>query len=154
VSLAGIPGQIFGGSLSDRIGREAIFTVANLGFAFTFIILIAMQYWPSLPLLGALVFCQGVLGYGVTPVFGPVVAEIFQGRHYGTIFGTLMFIAITGGAAGPLIAGLLHDWYGTYDHVFLLCIFLSLLSALTIWYAAPGKVRAVAGRMKNLSQNA
>ncbi|RTL62733.1 MAG: MFS transporter [Hyphomicrobiales bacterium] len=148
VSLAGIPGQIFMGTLSDRIGREWIFTISNLGFACTYGVLIAMQYWPSMPLLFAMVACQGVLGYGITPVFGPVVAEIFQGKHYGTIFGTLMFLAITGGAAGPWIAGLLHDWYRTYDYVFALCIGLSLLSAATIWFAAPGKVRAVAGKMK------
>ncbi len=77
-----------------------------------------------------------------------MVAEIFQGKHYGTIFGTLMFIAITGGAVGPWLGGLLHDWYGTYDHMFWLCGILSLVSAATIWFAAPGKVRAVAGRIK------
>ncbi|MDX2203230.1 MAG: MFS transporter [Hyphomicrobiaceae bacterium] len=148
VSLAGIPGQVFMGTLSDRIGREWIFSVANLGFAITYAILIALQYWPSLPLLFAMVLCQGVLGYGITPVFGPIVAEIYQGRHYGTIFGTLMFIAIAGGAAGPWIAGLLHDRFHTYDHVFALCIALSVFSAVTIWFAAPGKVRAVAGRMR------
>ncbi len=150
VSLAGIPGQIAFGALSDRIGREWIFTIANLGFAMTYVILIALQYWPALPLLFAMVLAQGVLGYGITPVFGPVVAEIFQGRHYGTIFGTLMFLAITGGAAGPWVGGFMHDHYGTYDHVFALCIGLSLLSAMTIWFAAPGKVRAVAGRMHKI----
>ena len=148
VSLAGIPGQVFLGSLSDRVGREWIFSIGNLGFALTYAILIALQYWPSTWLMFAMVVCQGVLGYGITPVFGPIVAEIFQGRHYGTIFGTVMFIAISGGAAGPWIAGLFHDTYHTYDHAFMLCIALSLLSAAIIWIAAPGKVRAVAGRMK------
>ena len=148
VSLAGIPGQIALGALSDRIGREWIFAAANIGFAVTSGILIWLQYWPSSTLLLAMVLMQGVLGYGITPVFGPVVAEIFQGKHYGTIFGTLMFIAITGGAVGPWLGGLLHDWYGTYDHMFWLCGILSLISAATIWFAAPGKVRAVAGRIQ------
>lgn len=152
VSLAGIPGQIALGALSDRIGREWIFSAANIAFAVTCGILIWLQYTPSTTLLFSMVLMQGVLGYGITPVFGPVVAEIFQGRHYGTIFGTLMFMAIMGGAAGPWLAGLLHDWYGTYDHVFALCGALSLLSALTIWFAAPGKVRAVAGRIKRIPQ--
>ena len=45
-----------------------------------------------------MVVAQGMLGYGLTSVVGAIPAEIFQGRHYGTIFGTLMLAAI---AAGP-----------------------------------------------------
>ena len=52
-------------------------------------------------LLYVMVAAQGVLGYGLTSVFGAIPAEIFQGRHYGTIFGTLMLAAIGGGALGP-----------------------------------------------------
>ena len=40
---------------------------------------------------------------------GTIGAEIFQGPHYGTIFGTLMLAAIGGGAAGPWLTGVLHD---------------------------------------------
>ena len=59
-------------------------------------------------------------------------------------------LLITGGAVGPWLGGLLHDWYGTYDHMFWLCGILSLISAATIWFAAPGKVRAVAGRINRV----
>ena len=31
-----------------------------------------------------------MLGYGLTSVIGAIAAEIFEGRHYGSIFGTLM----------------------------------------------------------------
>ena len=151
VSLAGIPGQIVMGALSDRIGREWIFTVGTLGFVITYLLLIALQFAPVSILLLLMVFAQGLLGYGVTPVFGAIVAEIFQGRHYGTIFGTLMFVAITGGAAGPWVAGVLHDIYGTYTLVFAICVGLSLLSAVAVWLAAPRNVRVVAGRMRRLT---
>ena len=45
---------------------------------------------------------QGLLGYGLTSVIGAIPAEIFEGRHYGTIFGTLMLAAIVGGAGWPM----------------------------------------------------
>ena len=49
-----------------------------------------------------MVVSQGMLGYGLTSVVGAIPAEIFQGRHYGSIFGTLMLASIAGGAVGPV----------------------------------------------------
>ena len=40
---------------------------------------------------------------------GAVVLEIFQGKHFGSIFGTIMLAALAGGAAGPWVTGVLHD---------------------------------------------
>jgi MFS family permease len=150
VSLAGIPGQIALGHISDRIGRELVWLASSLGFVICFAALILLQATPSMELLYVMIAAQGVLGYGLTSIFGAVVAEIFQGRHYGSIFGTLMLAAIAGGAAGPWVTGLLHDRLGDYLLAFWICIGASLLSALSVWRASPGKVRAVAGRTRRL----
>jgi MFS family permease len=147
VSLFGVPGQIFLGHLSDRIGREWIWTVSGVGFSICFASLIALEFVPSLALVYVMVISQGLLGYGVTSIMGAVVAEIFQGEHFGSIFGTLMLAALAGGAAGPLVTGVLHDHFGTYTVAFSLGIVVSGLAASAIWMAAPGKVRAVAGRL-------
>lgn len=154
VSLFGIPGQIALGHLSDRIGREWIWTISCLGFAICFAVLIMLQHTPTLVLVYVMVIVQGFLGYGLTSIMGAVVAEIFQGRNFGTIFGTVMFVALMGGAAGPWVTGILHDVYGDYALAFWIGIALSLLSAAAIWIAAPRKVRAVAGRMGLISKPA
>jgi MFS family permease len=146
VSLAGIPGQIALGHLSDRIGREFVWTVGSLGFAATFVLLLLLRDSPTPFLLYVMIAAQGVLGYGITSVIGAIPAEIFQGRHYGTIFGTLMLASIGGGAVGPWLTGVLHDATGSYSVAFWIAIFASLLSAIAIWLAAPRKVRLVAGR--------
>ncbi len=149
VSLAGIPGQIALGHLSDRIGREWVWTAGSAGFALCYLCLLLLPHWPRPLLLYAMVAAQGGLGYGLTSVLGAIPAEIFEGRHYGTIFGTLMLTAIFGGAVGPWLAGALHDATGSYAPAFSLAILCSLLSALAIWRAAPRKVRAVAGRAQD-----
>jgi MFS family permease len=95
-----------------------------------------------------MVLAQGFLGYSATAVLGPIVAEIYEGPHFGTIFGTLMLAAIVGGAAGPWITGLLHDHTGNYAAAFWIALGLSIVSAIAIFIAAPRKVRAVAGRIK------
>ena len=154
VSLIGIPGQIILGHMSDRIGREWIWSVSALGFAICYMALIALQATPILPLLYVMVIAQGLLGYGVTSIMGAVVAEIFQGKHFGSIFGTLMLAALAGGAAGPWLTGILYDRYGTYTPAFAMGIVVSLVTAASIWMASPGKVRAVAGRLPRASVSA
>jgi MFS family permease len=151
VSLAGIPGQIALGYLSDRIGREFVWTVGSLGFTATFLLLLLLRNAPTPALLYLMIAAQGVLGYGITSVIGAIPAEIFQGRHYGTIFGTLMLASIGGGAAGPWLTGTLHDMTGDYTMAFWIAAACSLLSAIAIWFAAPRKVRVVAGRVARIA---
>jgi MFS family permease len=151
VSLAGIPGQIGLGHLSDRIGREFVWCIGSLGFVLCYLLLLLLRQMPTPALLYLMIVVQGALGYGITSVIGAIPAEIFQGRHYGAIFGTLMLASIGGGAAGPWVAGVLHDETGSYDLAFWIAGSGSLLSALAIWFAAPRKVRAVAGRVGRLA---
>jgi MFS family permease len=151
VSLIGIPGQIALGHLSDRIGREWVWTAGCLGFTVCYLALLGLAQAPSTPLLYLMVVTQGALGYGLTSVMGAVVAEIFQGKHYGSIFGSLMLSAIAGGAAGPWATGALYDALGTYTLAFWIALGLSIVSALAIWRAAPRKVRAMAARMAKIA---
>jgi sugar phosphate permease len=148
VSLAGIPGQIALGHVSDRVGREWVWTAGSLGFAICYLTLLLLRHAPTMPLLYVMVVTQGMLGYGLTSVIGAIPAEIFQGRHYGTIFGSLMLASIAGGAAGPWLTGALHDATGSYTTAFWIAIGGSAFSALAIWLAAPRHVRAVAGRSR------
>ena len=146
VAVIGIPGQIMLGALSDQIGREWIWTAGCAGFAACYGALIAMEHTPSTALLYVMVFAQGFFGYALTSVIGPIVAEIFEGPHYGTVFGTITVALIGGGAAGPWIAGTIHDVTGSYRLAFLVIIGCCVVSATAIWIAAPRKVRRVPGR--------
>jgi MFS family permease len=154
VSLVAVPGQIALGHLSDRIGREWVWAIGNFGFVLCCLLLVLLGEAPRPALLWLMVIAQGTLGYGLTSVMGPIPAEIFEGRHYGSIFGTVMLAAITGGAAGPLTAGVIHDISGSYAPAFWISAALSAVSAGAIWLAAPRKVRAVAGRVRPQSINA
>jgi MFS family permease len=133
VSVAGVPGQIALGHLSDRVGRQWVWTAGSLGFVLCGVALLLLPGAPTMALLGVVIVTQGGLGYGLTSVIGVIPAEIFAGRHYGSVFGTLMLAAIAGGAAGPWVAGALHDLTGGYAAAFMVAIGGSVLSALAIW---------------------
>jgi MFS family permease len=148
VSLVAIPGQIGFGHLSDRIGREWVWMIGNVGFVICYVTLVLLRDAPTAPLLFAMVLAQGSLGYSLTSVMGAIPAEIFEGRHFGSIFGTVMVAAILGGAAGPWVTGVLYDATGSYSIAFWIAAGCSTISILAIWLAAPGKVRTVDGRTR------
>jgi MFS family permease len=148
VSLVAVPGQIALGHLSDRVGREWVWAIGNAGFVLACLALILLAGHPTKALLAVMVVAQGTLGYGLTSVMGAITIEIFAGRNSGSIFGTVMLSAILGGAAGPWVAGVLHDLTGSYATAFWMCVGLNAISAIAIFRAAPGKVRAVAGRVR------
>jgi MFS family permease len=146
VPFTGIVGQIALGHLSDRIGREWVWTLSSAGFVACYALLLAMEHHPSPALLYLMVATQGMLGYGLASVFGSIPVELFQGRHYGSIFGTLSLATGIGAGLGPWAAGAIHDRTGSYALAFWLAIALSAFSAVAMWLAAPRKVRAVTGR--------
>jgi predicted MFS family arabinose efflux permease len=133
VSLVAVPGQIALGHLSDRIRREWVWSIGNAGFIVSCAALLVLPAFPAAPLLWLMVVAQGTLGYSLTSVMGAIPAESFGGRHYGSIFGSVMLAAILGGAAGPWIAGVAHDLTGSYSPAFWLAIGCSGLSAAAVW---------------------
>jgi MFS family permease len=153
VGFAGIAGQIVLGHLSDRIGREWVWTLACGGYVICYVVLLAMRAHPTPALLYLMVGAQGLLGYGLASVYGAIPAEIFQGRHYGKVFGTLSLASSSGAALGPWVAGALYDRTGNYVTAFSLGIVASIVSAIAIWLASPRKVRAVAGKTPRASES-
>ena len=149
VSAVGIPGQIALGALSDRIGREGVWSIGCAGFAICYAALIALEQSPSPGLFWLMVLSQGALGYALTSVMGPIVVEIFEGPRFGSIFGTITVASIGGGAAGPWITGVVHDATGSYRLAFLIAIACCLVSAAAIWIAAPRNVRVVPGAKRS-----
>jgi MFS family permease len=148
VAAAAIPGQIGLGALSDRIGREWVWTTGCAGFAVCYAALIALEHAPLQPLLYLMVIAQGFLGYALTSVMGPIAIEIFEGPQFGSIFGCLNVALIGGGAAGPWTAGAIYDATGSYAPAFFAAIACCAVSAGAVWIAAPRKVRLVPGKRR------
>ncbi|HUJ75951.1 MAG TPA: MFS transporter, partial [bacterium] len=137
VGLGGIVGQIGLGHLSDSIGREWAWTLAGLGYMLCYALLLLLRAYPWPVLMYAMVASQGMLGYGLASVYGAIPAEIFHGRAYASIFGSINMTAALGAGAGPWVAGLSQDLLGSYTPAFWLALAVSALSILSIWMAAP-----------------
>lgn len=147
VGLTGIVGQIGLGHVSDRLGREWVWSLASGGFALCYVLLLLLAAVPHPALVFLMVGAQGLLGYAMASVYGVMPAELFQGRSYGTVFGVISFFACLGAGAGPWVAGALQDATGSYEPAFWVALAVSLLSVGLVWLAAPRKVRLVSGQV-------
>ena len=152
VGFTACGGQIALGVLSDRIGREWVWTISMAGFVLCYVILLAMPERPDAVLLYAMVAAQGMLGYGTVSVFGAIPAEIFQGRHYGRIYGSLTIFGSLGGASGPLVTGFVFDVTNSYAAAFWLGLASACVSIAAMWRAGPRHVRVVAGQVDRLAR--
>jgi MFS family permease len=149
VSGVGMFGQIGMGALSDRIGREWAWGASCLGSAISCAALLALEGTPTQWLMYVMVLSQGMLGYGMTSLMGPIVMEMFQGKSFGSIFGVVTIAVMAGGAAGPWVTGVIYDETGSYRVAFALSLACCLLASVAIWIAAPRKVRLVQGRIRS-----
>ncbi len=129
--------------LSDRLGRERVFVPSCLlgAVAVCLLFLIKDPFRPWMGFLFAVFFGLGIGTAG--PVFFTTVADLFQGRHFGSIQGTVVLGFSLGGAIGPWLAGFLHDKTGTNFLTFLILLGSLLLSALLMELVTPHKIKPV-----------
>jgi MFS family permease len=150
VGIVSIGSKILWGVLSDKIGREITYTVGITCSILGMLWLILYSQLPSssFPYFYAIFFG---MGYAVQAALPPLItADFFEGHAYGGIFGTLMIFVGIGGAFGVWFAGFLYDQIGSYVPVFIITILCAFFSCLSIWWAAPRKIRMVPGRRLKL----
>ena len=114
VGLASIVGKAGGGWFSDTAGREVTYTLGMMCVVASIGMLGVIGLLPGL--LPAYVYGVLVgLGYSVTaPLLPALVSDVFRGRHFGAIFGTMQLANSLGGALGPWLAGRVFDTTGSY----------------------------------------
>jgi MFS family permease len=126
-------------TLSDRVGREAVFIPSCLlcvgAVCLLFLIRDTSQPWM------AILFAVGFgLGMGAAPpVLFTMVADLFHGKSFGAIQGTIILGFALGGTVSPWLAGFLHDRTGSYVTTFVIIEIALLASCAMVWLVAPRK---------------
>jgi MFS family permease len=134
-------GNLLGGFLSDRWTREWVFSLGSgigiLGiWCFS-----ALGGSHDLALLS--IYAAAGLGFGMRiSLLAAIPADLFAGRHFGTILGFANGGGGVGGFIGPFLAGYLFDRTGDYDLAFTVSALAILGSAVAVWVAAPRHAEA------------
>jgi MFS family permease len=135
-----VAGNVIGGFLSDRWGREGVFALGSaIGIAG-----IACLGWLDGPedFLLLLGYVASGVGFGMRiSLLAAIPADLFSGRHLGVILGAAQGGGGLGGLIGPFLAGWLFDVTGSYKIAFTVAALAIAASAVGAWVAAPRRVR-------------
>ncbi|HSE99196.1 MAG TPA: MFS transporter [Blastocatellia bacterium] len=138
-----IIGRFVGGGLSDRIGREKALTlgIAAVLISILFLALAGLTTNPIFPYLFGAFYG---LGNGIAlPAFMAATADLFQGKHFGSILGITTLGGYLGGALGAWLSGYLIDVTQAYRLNFLVAAVAMALTIVLIWKVRPGRVRYI-----------
>lgn len=125
--------------LSDWLGREKTHTLATCLSVTGLAALLGVNENSHVWLLYAFAVLFGYGGGLATPVTYAASADLFHGRHFGTVGGLLLGGMGVGGVLGPWLGGYLFDISGSYKFAFAFCIVSLVFSTLFLWVAAPRK---------------
>jgi len=131
LGASSILGRLAVGFLFDRVGGKLALKTCLVFLGASLISLLLIERVEYLYLFA---FFYGCSHGGLFTVVSPTIAEYFGMRAHGAIFGTIVMFGTLGAAGGPILAGLIFDYYGSYTlaiqiFVFLLCAAL----ILTAW---------------------
>ncbi len=139
IGVTSIPGKMMWGALSDRVGRELVFTGGLVCILFSLGALALVGSVPGLLMPFAFAFLVGI-GYSVNaPIIPAVARDLFAGPRFPSIFGTLSLFSAMGGAMGSWLGGALYDWSGGYQLMLWVAAGLTVVGPVMLWLAAPRK---------------
>ncbi len=128
--LLAASGRVLFGLMADRVGAPV---AGFVSFGFTFLglaCLLGLEAW-SVPILayGYVLFLFLPMGSRAT-IGSVLVGRIASPAQYGVVFGLLGMGNSLGSALGPLFAGAIHDWTGSYAAIYVLAV--GLLSVAVV----------------------
>jgi MFS family permease len=95
-----------------------------------------LQTWSHVWLLAVFLVCFGSTIGSRGPLIAATALKIFAGKRVGTIVGTVTLGSGIGAALGSWTGGLIHDWTGRYDLVFLFAL-VNLLLGMAPFLVVP-----------------
>lgn len=131
------------GFVSDWIGREKTLTLTTILAIGALVALVSVKDTSQPWLLYVYATCFGYAAGIYLPAFFAGLADIFHGRHFGTITGLSLTGLAIGGVIGPWLGGHIYDSLGSYISAFVLCMVCLGLGCIAFWIAAPRNAATV-----------
>jgi MFS family permease len=150
-SLVPIVLQIFGGWLSDSIGRLRTIALGAVAASLGYIGFVFAPSWEWM--IGALCL-EYISGALVGPSFSAFIAEQSSEETRGRVYGITGAIYLVVGVIGPILGGFLAERYGFQALMAVACVLYLSAAALRVWMATAerftGSVRTEALSLASL----
>jgi MFS family permease len=133
VGILSMAGRPLAGALSDRLGREAVYTLGLgiyvAGIATVVVLGDGDRLWPLVGFVGLAGLTDGIAGL----IVGAKAADLFPARNLGTVMGMVEMGRGFGFAVGPILGGLFFDIYGDYLPAFAAALALGVVAVACMW---------------------
>ena len=129
-----ILGQIVGGYLGDRYDKRIISMACMLGHTSA---LLLLAFATSELMVVAFAVIHGISWGTRGPLMVALRADYFGTKAFGMIMGISSLVVMFGMMGGPIIGGLLSDYYGNFVYSFAIIALVSLLGAICFYFATP-----------------
>ena len=131
--MLGIGGRPLTGLLSDKIGREPVYT-AGMAMSVAAVVLVLFfsaggTWWVLVTFVALNGLSDGISGL----LIGARAADLYPPRMLGRVMGMMEVGRGIGIGLGPILAGLLFDLQGDYFQAFLISAGLTTASVFLMW---------------------
>ncbi len=124
--------QIFGGWVSDSIGRLRAIAIGSIGGVIGFALMLMANSWETM----LLAISVSQIPYAlVGPSFGAFIAENSTHETRGQVYGITDTIYQVTGVIGPPLGGFIAGFYGFKPMLLVAGIFYTIAAGLRIWMA-------------------
>ena len=127
-------GIFLGGYLGDKYNKQKLVVFCMLGHFFG---LVAIAYAANFYWIIVFAVLHGV-AWGIRgPLMVALRADFFGPKSFGTIMGFSSLIVMIGMTLGPIVCGVLFDYYGNYEVAFTIMALGSLIGGVCFWLCEP-----------------
>jgi MFS family permease len=140
LSVFNAAGRIFGGSVSDKIGRINLMRII---FGLQALNMLLFAFYSNIILLAAGIAVAGLCYGAGFSVFPATVMDLFGMKYFGANYGLIMTAWGVGGVIGPMTAAAVFDGSKNYNTAYIIAgVLLALTFLITFTF-----------RKKNLTKN-
>ena len=129
-------GQFFGGFLGDRYDKKLILILCMLGHM-SGLLLVTYPYFSFM--IWGFVPVHGIAWGARGPIIQSIRADYFGPTNFGTIMGFSSMVVMIGMVLGPLVAGILADYTGSYTLGFTILAIVAGIGSVFFLLATPPK---------------
>ena len=135
LGAAAIVGKLSLGTFFDKVGQVPV-TLSIMALYAAASALLA-QDTPSVPLAITGCVVLGLASGGFLVAIACITARLFDGKIFGTLYGSLTSLSVLSAAIGPLLVSRFHDATGTYIPVFWGGMGIAAVSAILLTRLVP-----------------
>lgn len=128
IGLLNIFGSFLFGTLADKYSKRKLLTGLYFSRSLIFLLMVLFPLTNTTALMFGILI--GFVWLATVPLTSGLVAQIFGVKALATLYGIVFLFHQLGSFIGAWVGGIVYEKTGSYDSIWIACVFLSILAAI------------------------